>query len=126
MFDSSHYWHTDNVKLPSAILFRPGLAALLLAAALSALSALAGERWGELHGEVEKGNIKPLASVLNVLEARFKGQVIEVELERDDGIAIYEIEMIGPQGQVVEFEVDAASGELIGIEGRNIRGMERR
>lgn len=123
MFDSSHYWHTDNVKLPSAILFRPGLAALLLAAALSAL---AGERWGELHGEVEKGNIKPLASVLNVLEARFKGQVIEVELERNGGIAIYEIEMIGPQGQVVEFEVDAASGELIGIEGRNIRGMERR
>jgi hypothetical protein len=33
--------------------------------------------------------------------------------------------MIGPQGQLVEFEFDAASGELVGIQGVNIEGMKR-
>jgi len=33
--------------------------------------------------------------------------------------------MVGPQGQVVEFEFDAATGELVGIEGVNINGMKR-
>ena len=51
--------------------------------------------------------------------------MIEVELERDDGRVIYEIEMIGPQGQLVEFEFDAVNGELISIEGVGIQGMTR-
>ena len=54
-----------------------------------------------------------------------EGTVLETELERDDGRAIYEIDMLGPQGQMVEFEFDASNGELLGIEGVNIEGMRR-
>lgn len=82
--------------------------------------------WRDLHDEVRAGRFVALPSVLDWLEARYRGQVLGVELERDDGVALYEVEMIGPQGQVVEFEFDAASGELVGIEGVNIEGMKRR
>lgn len=98
--------------LPLILLFSGGLT-------------LADEHWRNLHKEVEAGRIKSLSSVLSDLEKDYIGQIIEVEFEQEDGRAIYEIEMIGPGGQVVEFEVDAINGKIIGIEGRNIKGMER-
>ena len=83
------------------------------------------DAWRDLHEEVRAGRFVSLPSVLDWLEARYQGQVLGVELERDDHLALYEVEMIGPQGQLVEFEFDAASGELIGIQGVNIEGMKR-
>lgn len=106
-------------RLPSCL--RP----LALATLLVASHAPADEHWHDLHETVRAGEIVPLPDVLDWLEARYVGQVLEVELERDEGRRIYEIEMLGPQGQVVEFEFDAASGELIGMEGVNIDGMRR-
>ena len=85
----------------------------------------ADDDWRDLHDQVRAGHLVSLPSVLDWLEARYVGTVLETELERDDGMAIYEVEMLGPQGQMVEFEFDASNGELIGIEGINIEGMER-
>ena len=81
--------------------------------------------WRRLHEDVQAGKIKPLNEILASLNTRYDGQVIDVDLEDENGVIIYEIELLGPQGQVVEFEVNAATGELIGIEGSNIRGMTR-
>ncbi|MCK2183932.1 PepSY domain-containing protein [Halomonas getboli] len=106
------------------------LAALLLVVALvgPTIDAQADdeEEWQALHEAVRAGRIVPLPEVLDWLEAHYLGQVLEVELDNDDGARHYEIEMLGPQGQLVEFEFDAASGELVGIEGVNIEGMRRR
>ncbi|RTR06321.1 PepSY domain-containing protein [Halomonas nitroreducens] len=99
---------------------------LLLAVALTfAFPTLADEHWHDLHDEVRHGRLVALPEILDWLEARYHGQVLEVELERDDGRLSYEVEMLGPQGQVVEFEFDARSGELIGMEGVNINAMRR-
>jgi len=99
---------------------------LLLAATLAfTLPTLADKDWHDLHDEVRHGRLVALPEILDWLEARYRGQVLEVELERDHGRLTYEIEMLGPQGQVVEFEFDAGSGELIGLEGVNIDGMRR-
>ncbi|MEQ6888784.1 PepSY domain-containing protein [Halomonas sp. CS7] len=98
-------------------------AALLVLLAASPVPA--DEHWHDLQEAVREGKIVPLPEILDWLEARYAGQVLEVELERDDGRSVYEVEMLGPQGQVVEFEFDAASGELIGMEGVNINGMRR-
>ena len=59
------------------------------------------------------------------LEARYDGQILEVELEQEKGQIEYEVEMIGPQGQVVEFEFDATNGELLSVEGVNIEAMKK-
>ena len=75
---------------------------------------------------MEAGRIKPLSEILDSLARDWVGDVIDVDIEKDDGEIIYEIELLGPQGQVGEFEVNARTGEVLEIEGRNIRGMERR
>ncbi|MGC3873638.1 PepSY domain-containing protein [Halomonas sp. GXIMD04776] len=85
----------------------------------------ADDDWRGLHDEVQSGRLVALSPVLDWLEAHYIGEVVEVELERDDGKTLYEVEMIGPQGQLVEFEFDATNGELIGIEGVNIDAMQR-
>lgn len=81
--------------------------------------------WRALHREVQAGRIQPLEQILDSLGRDWLGEVIEVEVEREDGRWVYEIELLGPQGQVVEFEIDAASGEILEIEGRDLRGMRR-
>lgn len=81
--------------------------------------------WRRLHREVEAGRIKPLSEILENLARDWRGDVIDVDIERDDGDIIYEIELLGPEGQVVEFEIDARTGDILEIEGRNIRGMQR-
>jgi len=125
MLHSCSAWHAVamiNRHLLSRLRL-PALVALL--ALLAASPAPADEAWHDLHEAVREGRIVPLPQILDWLEARYAGQVLEVELERDDGRMLYEVEMLGPQGQVVEFEFDAASGELIGMEGVNIKGMRR-
>lgn len=87
--------------------------------------ARADDHWRSLHDDVRAGRLVSLGSVLDWLDQHYIGTVIEVELDRDDGKVYYEIEMVGPQGQVVEFEFDATTGELVGIEGVNINGMKR-
>ncbi|MFB2706626.1 MULTISPECIES: PepSY domain-containing protein [Marinobacter] len=82
--------------------------------------------WRQLHQDVQRGSVRPLSEILDILAEDWIGEVIDVEIEREDGRLIYEIELLGPQGQRVEFEVDAATGEVLEIEGRNLRGMERR
>ena len=102
----------------------------VLSASLALLLALwpvarADDDWRSLHGDVQAGRLVSLGSVLDWLDQHYLGNVIEVELDRDGDKVYYEIEMVGPQGQVVEFEFDAATGELIGIEGVNINEMKR-
>lgn len=118
-----------NLPLPFPASLRPGLAvALVLLLALTGplTPASAGDDWQGLHGRVSRGELVPMTAILDWLEAHYAGQVLEVELEHDDGRLIYEVEMLGPRGQRVEFEFDAASGELIGIEGVGIDDMRRR
>lgn len=126
MLHSCSTWH--SVAMMTRRLFqRLRLATLAALLALPAAStASADEGWHDLHEAVRSGRIVPLPDILDWLEAHYVGQILEVELERDDGRKVYEVEMLGPQGQVVEFEFDAASGELIGMEGVNINDMRRK
>lgn len=89
------------------------------------VSAFADEDWHKLHEEVQAGRIKPLGDILDSLLRDWDGQVIDVEFEQEDDQRIYEVELLGSEGQVVEFEVNAVTGELIGIEGNDIKGMKR-
>lgn len=102
------------------------LGVLIALLTLSLRCAYADDDWRDLHRQVERGEIRPLGEILDTLSHHWFGDVIDVELERDGGKVIYEIELLGPQGQVVEFEIDARTGEVLEIEGQNIREMERR
>ena len=117
-----------NPSLPFSASFRPGLAVVLvlLLALAGPLPASADDDWQDLHDRVNRGELVPMTAILDWLETHFAGQVLEVELEREEVRLVYEVEMLGPRGQRVEFEFDGASGELIGIEGVGIDDMRRR
>jgi len=127
-------WHPEPMLIPRPYTTLPHRARSLLPAALlagllvplAAAPAVAEEHWQELHEAVREERIVALPELLDWLEARYAGQVLEVELERDDGRLVYEIEMLGPQGQKVEFEFDAESGELISMVGVRIDAMRRK
>lgn len=101
---------------------------LLLGAMLVTLlagSATGDQSWEALHSEVRRGDVVPLETILDWLEANYEGDVLEVEVERENGLIEYEIKLLGPQGQVVEFEFDGHSGQLMKIEGVRINEMRR-
>lgn len=88
-------------------------------------SATGDQHWESLHGEVRRGEVVPLDSILDWLEAHYIGELLEVEVEREEGEVEYEIKLLGPQGQVVEFEFDGHNGQLMSIEGVRINDMRR-
>ncbi|GAB2713952.1 hypothetical protein [Halomonas garicola] len=88
-------------------------------------SAAGNQHWESLHDEVRRGEVVPLDSILDWLEAHYIGEVLEVEVEREEGEIEYEIKLLGPQGQVVEFEFDGHNGQLMSIEGVRINDMRR-
>ncbi|MFN8994621.1 MAG: PepSY domain-containing protein, partial [Pseudomonadota bacterium] len=51
--------------------------------------------------------------LLERLEREHPGQVLEVELEQEDGRWIYEIKLLQPGGRLVKLELDAASGAIL-------------
>jgi uncharacterized membrane protein YkoI len=61
----------------------------------------------------QEGKILSLQQILQGIDQVQPGQILEVELEREGGRLIYEIELLDPQGTVWELEVDATSGEIL-------------
>lgn len=109
-----------------ALLLASFLALLVVVLLLAPQPAVADDDWRKLHKEVQAGRIKPLSDILDSLAKDWVGQVVDVDYEQKRDRQIYEIELLGSEGQVVEFEIDAATGELIGIEGSNINAMKRK
>jgi uncharacterized membrane protein YkoI len=58
----------------------------------------------------EAGEIVSLASILATVDRTQKGQVVEVELEREAGRWVYEVELLTPDGRVIELLYDGATG----------------
>ncbi len=67
---------------------------------------------------VESGRYKPLAEILETVEKRCPGRILDVDMERNrDGRAVYEVKTLGSTGLRCELHVDAVSGELIENDG---------
>lgn len=64
----------------------------------------------------EAGEIRPLAEFIEDARKRHAGKIIEVELEEEGGKFIYELEILGENGVVVELKYDAKSGALLKME----------
>jgi uncharacterized membrane protein YkoI len=58
---------------------------------------------------LNRGEIRPFAEVLEAVRRQLPGQVVAVELERDDGIWIYKIKVVAEDGRRRKVEVDAKS-----------------
>jgi len=65
---------------------------------------------------VERGEILPLAEVLNRLAKVHPGRVVEVELEYSKGVLVYEVELVTEDGRLIEVDMNAATGDILGVE----------
>ena len=90
-------------------------AALLAAGGLFVPAASAGERVRveEIRQLRESGQILSAEDILARSRAIQPGQVVGLELEREDGRWIYEVKLIDERNRVHELELDAASGEVL-------------
>lgn len=71
---------------------------------------------GFARGAVLRGEILPLGQILDVLRAEFDGQIVEIQLELEEGILTYEFDILSPEGRLFEVEIDAASGKILEVE----------
>jgi uncharacterized membrane protein YkoI len=100
-----------------------GLRAALSAALLLALLGVGASQAADEHDHdrarraLESGEIVPLRTILERVERDYPGQIMEVELEREDARWIYEIKLLRTGGALVKLEIDARDGKLLGIKG---------
>ncbi len=123
----------------------PGWAARARRSALAGLLALAGatgqadrggppgDGQGERHRDeqralaaVQAGRALPLAGLLVRLEALLPGHAIDVELDDDDGVLVYEITWLLPDRRVLKLALDAATGHWLELKGQQLETVFRR
>lgn len=100
------------------IIISVGLAAAVLLSPLMA----AGEpepaddsQQNEAREAVRQGLVRPLEQVLTEVRKIIKGDIVEIEFEKDDGRFIYEIEYVDPDGHLMEIKIDAKTLAVISI-----------
>ena len=59
------------------------------------------------------GRIMPLENILETVRKAHKGEFVGVEIEKENGVWIYEIKMVSPDSRFFEVYVDAATGKIV-------------
>jgi uncharacterized membrane protein YkoI len=120
--DSARENRRVNTLRTSVLLLLTAVLALLLASP----PALADTDHDRARAAVQAGKVLPLKTILQRLERDHPGQLLEVELEEDDGRWLYEIKLIEPGGRLVKLKLDAASGDVVRRIERSQRPSDRR
>lgn len=64
---------------------------------------------------LDSGSVLSLADIRAMNAESLKGKLLDIEFEEEDGQFIYEFEILGGDGVVREFYLDATSGEIFDI-----------
>jgi uncharacterized membrane protein YkoI len=102
--------NTSRLPLPAAC-----VAALLLAA-----PAIGDDDHDRLRAALERDELVSMRSIFDWIGQRYDGRILEVELEDENGLLIYEVDLLTADGHKIEFEFDARNGALIAVKGRAI------
>lgn len=69
---------------------------------------------------LRSGEILPLTRILDTVSRQYAGDVIDVKLDRDDGIWQYEVKLLLPTGTVAKLEYDARDARLLKAKGHDL------
>ena len=61
----------------------------------------------------ESGQILSLERIVQRAKAAHPGKLLDIELDRDDGRYVYEVELVDERGVVWELKYDAVTGALL-------------
>ena len=100
---------------------------VLLASGVQAGAKDSGARDHErARAAVQAGQVLPLPTLLERLQRTHRGQVLEVELEHDDGRWVYELKLLQADGQLAKLHVDARTGQVLQVQRKDSqRGKAR-
>ena len=70
------------------------------------------------------GEIVPLSQILMNAENEGLETILEVELEKENGQWIYEIEGLSKDNQLIELEYDARSGDMLSRESKKRKNKD--
>jgi uncharacterized membrane protein YkoI len=99
-----------STALAAAVLLMP-----LMAAGETELILIDSSQQDEAREAVKKGLVRPLEEVLTEVRKTIKGDIVEIEFEKDDGRFIYEIEYVAPDGHLMEIKIDAKTLAVVSI-----------
>jgi uncharacterized membrane protein YkoI len=101
--------------------FRVALAAVLLATVAIAGPGRAddGHDHDRARQALEAGEILPLKTILDRVEREYPGQVLGVELERQDTRWIYKIRVLRSGGTMLGLKLDGRDGTLLSSKERD-------
>lgn len=93
-----------------------GVSSLLAAGAVAA--ALAGQSDGRNDNDDRNPNLVNevvigVDQAISIALADIPGKIIEAEIELENGVTVWEIEVLDESNQVFEFEIDANTGEIL-------------
>lgn len=95
-------------------------ALVTLIAALALPAAADDDDHGRARAAMAAGKIVSMEALLERVRADFPGRVLRIEVEDEDDAPsgwAYEVKVLGDDGVVVEVEYDAATLEVIEVEG---------
>ncbi|CAN7463769.1 PepSY domain-containing protein [Rhizobacter sp. LjRoot28] len=110
----------ERVRRLAGVRWR-GIAFVLLAATFGAH---ADDRRAASHDDrdhdraraaVQAGEVLPWPTVFDRLQRTHPGQVLDLELEREDGRWIYEVRLLQADGRLLKLEVDARTADIIQV-----------
>ncbi|MDQ5878315.1 MAG: hypothetical protein QG638_1047 [Pseudomonadota bacterium] len=105
------------------------LCALALALGCGTSAAESGHDHDRARQAVEAGEVLPLRIILERVEREYPGQVIDVELDREQENSIerwvYRIKVLRTGGALIKLKVDARDGSIIGRKGPGGHERER-
>lgn len=87
---------------------------ILILALLAATPAHADRRDHDaLRGALERGEVRPLAEILDQVRSQLPGEIVGVEAERKHGQWVYEFRVTDKSGRLYDVYVDGRSGAIL-------------
>ncbi len=80
-------------------------------------SAWADDKEGKITDLVKDAKVT-IDQAIKTASEKVPGTVVEAELEKKHGKAVWEVEVLGADGNVTEVHIDAATGSIIDMEAK--------
>lgn len=67
---------------------------------------------------LRQGKVMPLTAILEIVARRTPGTVLDAELETEDGVLTYKIDILSDAGRKTRVRLNARSGAILAVEDR--------
>ena len=110
---------------PRAALRALALAVLATGAVAPDIGASEARDHERARAAVQAGEVLPLPALLARLQRTHPGQVLELELEREEGRWVYEVKLLQADGRLLKLALDARTGQVLELRRQRERRDER-